>query len=55
MHAANSDRVTYNLGRCADCRTFCTLELLRAFNFVISFYLLVSFEEIKETVAINGA
>jgi hypothetical protein len=35
--------------------TFCTSEWLRAFSFVISFYFLVSFEQIKETVALNVA
>jgi len=35
--------------------TFCTSEWLGAFNFVISFYFLVSFEEIKETVVLNVA
>jgi hypothetical protein len=35
--------------------TFCTAEWLRAFNILVSFYFLVSFEQIKETVALNGA
>jgi len=51
-----SDRVAYNLGRCVDCKDMCIcrtanilhLEWLRACNFVISSYFLVSFEQIKE-------
>jgi hypothetical protein len=35
--------------------TFCTAEWLRAFNVVISFYFLLSFEQIKETVTLNVA
>jgi hypothetical protein len=35
--------------------TFFTAEWPRAFNFAISFYFLVSFEQIKESVALNGA
>jgi hypothetical protein len=35
--------------------TFCASELLRVFNFVVSFYFIVSFEEIEETAALNAA
>jgi len=64
MHAANTvtelhiawvDVLTAETSTYVELRTFCTLEWLRAFNFVISFYFLVSFEQIKESVALNVA
>jgi hypothetical protein len=47
--------LTAETSTCVELPTVCTSEWLIAFNFVISFYFLVSFEEIKETVALNVA
>jgi hypothetical protein len=47
------DVLTAETSTCAELPTFCVSEWLRAFNFVISFYFLVSFEEIKDTLALN--
>jgi hypothetical protein len=64
MHAADKltelhiiwvDGLTAKTSPYVELPTFCTAEWLRAFNFVISFYFLVSFEQIKETVSLNVA
>jgi hypothetical protein len=55
LHIAWVDVLTANTSTYVELPTFCTAKWLRAFNFVISFYFLVSFEQIKETVALNVA
>jgi len=55
LHIIWVDVLTAKTSTYVELPTFCTAEWLRAFNFVISFYFLVSFEEIKETVALNVA
>jgi hypothetical protein len=62
MHAANRelhiswvDVLTAKTSTYVELPKFCTAEWLRAFNFVKSFYFLVSFEQTKETVALNVA
>ena len=55
MHTIWVDVLTPKTSTYVELPTFCTSEWLRAFSFVISFYFLVSFEEIKETVALNVA
>ena len=64
MHAANTvadlhvtwvDVLTAKTSTYVELPTFCTSEWLRNFNFVVSFYLLVSYEKVKETVALNVA
>jgi hypothetical protein len=61
MHAANTvtelhiawvDVFTAETSTYVELQTFYTAEWLRAFNFVIYFYFLVSFEEIQQTVAL---
>jgi hypothetical protein len=64
MHAANRvtelhiswvDVLTAKTSTNVELPKFCTAEWLRAFHFVISSYFLVSFEQTKETVALNVA
>jgi hypothetical protein len=62
MHAASTLTVTYNLGRVLTAKTstrlqlltVCSSEWLIASNFM-SFYFLVSFDQTKDTAALNVA
>jgi hypothetical protein len=53
LHVTWVDVLTAKTSAYVELPTFCTSEWLRAFNSVISFYFLVSFDKIKQTVALN--
>jgi hypothetical protein len=53
LHITWGEVLTAKTSTYVELATFCTSEWLRTFDFVVSFYFLVSFEEIKETVALN--
>jgi hypothetical protein len=52
LHIAWVDVLTAETSTHVELRIFCTAKWLRAFNFVISFYFLVSFEKIQQTLAL---
>jgi hypothetical protein len=47
--------LTANPSTYVELPTFCISEWLRSYNYVVSFYFLVSFEELKETEHRSGA
>ena len=55
LHITWVDVLTVKTCTYVELPTFCTSQWLIAFNFVIYFYYVVSFEEIRETVALNAA